>query len=76
MIEQIAVIVRERMGEDATGHDWWHVDRVRTMALRIADKEGGGSPGRTIPLRDQRSKQCCRLFEPTSRSSDSEVRKI
>lgn len=46
MIKKVAAIVRERMGEDVTGHDWWHIERVRTMALRIADDEG--SVDRTV----------------------------
>lgn len=32
--------VRERMHGEGTGHDWWHVDRVRRMALRLARDEG------------------------------------
>ncbi|WP_213526138.1 HD domain-containing protein [Paenibacillus sp. J31TS4] len=30
---------RERLGGDTSGHDWWHVDRVRRMALRLAREE-------------------------------------
>jgi len=26
---------------DYTGHDWWHVNRVRNLALKLAEKEGG-----------------------------------
>ncbi len=26
---------------DASGHDWWHIARVRGLALKIASKEGG-----------------------------------
>lgn len=26
---------------DYTGHDWWHVNRVRNLGLKIAEKEGG-----------------------------------
>jgi len=33
--------VRERMKADATGHDWWHVDRVRRTARSICESEGG-----------------------------------
>lgn len=33
--------VRKQMQADATGHDWWHVDRVRRTALRICETEGG-----------------------------------
>jgi uncharacterized protein len=32
--------VRERMAGDASGHDWWHVERVRALARRIAREEG------------------------------------
>jgi uncharacterized protein len=32
--------VRERMHGEGTGHDWWHVDRVRRTALRLARDEG------------------------------------
>lgn len=32
--------VRELFREDATGHDWNHVDRVRRLALTIAKAEG------------------------------------
>lgn len=31
---------RERMHGDGSGHDWWHVDRVRRTALRLARIEG------------------------------------
>lgn len=33
--------VAAQLGDDATGHDIWHVLRVRDNALRIADAEGG-----------------------------------
>jgi len=32
--------VREAMSGEGTGHDWWHVHRVRRMALRLARDEG------------------------------------
>ncbi|WP_349305562.1 HD domain-containing protein [Bacillus sp. FJAT-49736] len=34
--------VRKEMGEDSTGHDWYHVDRVRNLSLYIAKCEGKG----------------------------------
>lgn len=35
--------VREKMHGEGTGHDWWHVDRVRRVALRLAREEGAGA---------------------------------
>jgi uncharacterized protein len=32
--------VRSLMEGEGTGHDWWHVDRVRRSALAIAEHEG------------------------------------
>jgi uncharacterized protein len=33
--------VRKEMGKDSSGHDWWHIHRVRNLALKIAETEGG-----------------------------------
>lgn len=30
---------KDELGNDITGHDWWHVHRVTTMAKRLAQKE-------------------------------------
>jgi uncharacterized protein len=32
--------VREELSGDASGHDWWHVDRVRVLAKRLGREEG------------------------------------
>lgn len=32
--------IRHRFSEEGSGHDWWHIDRVRRMALHIARGEG------------------------------------
>lgn len=32
--------VRRLMEEDSSGHDWWHIDRVRRNALKVARDEG------------------------------------
>ena len=40
ILRRTEAFVRERMHGEGTGHDWWHVDRVRRMALRLAREEG------------------------------------
>ena len=44
LIKQTAAYVRNELGEDATGHDWYHVDRVRRAALHICNQEQAGDP--------------------------------
>ncbi|WP_077215382.1 HD domain-containing protein [Bacillus dakarensis] len=44
IIEATEKFVQEVLGQDSTGHDWYHIDRVRKAALYIAEKEGKGSP--------------------------------
>jgi uncharacterized protein len=33
--------VRNVFDQEGSGHDWFHIDRVRNMALKISKKEGG-----------------------------------
>lgn len=33
-------MLRERLGGDSSGHDWWHIHRVRNNAVTIAKVEG------------------------------------
>jgi len=40
-ISTIEQQVKEHMQHDTTGHDWWHVDRVRRTALQICESEQG-----------------------------------
>jgi uncharacterized protein len=35
-----AAFVRDHLAGDSSGHDWWHIDRVRSTALAIAREEG------------------------------------
>ena len=40
IIERTADFVRDRLTGDATGHDWWHIERVRVLARRLCLEEG------------------------------------
>lgn len=42
MINKTESFVKEVLGEDSTGHDWYHIERVRKNALYIAEKENNG----------------------------------
>ncbi len=44
IIAHAEIFVRQELGEDATGHDWFHVDRVRRNALHISKEELTGDP--------------------------------
>ncbi len=39
LIEQVSEEMKRRLAKDSTGHDWWHIDRVRNLAKRIAQAE-------------------------------------
>lgn len=43
-MEQTERFVRNELGEDATGHDWFHIERVRRNALHISKHEKIGDP--------------------------------
>ena len=40
IIRRTADHVRRELSGDATGHDWWHIQRVRVLALRLGREEG------------------------------------
>jgi uncharacterized protein len=40
VLEQTAEHVRQLLAGDSSGHDWWHIERVRAMALAIGRGEG------------------------------------
>jgi uncharacterized protein len=44
LIQKAEAFVKKQMGNDATGHDWFHVDRVRRNALAICKQENSGDP--------------------------------
>ncbi len=39
-VARITEHVRKRFTGEGTGHDWWHIERVRRLALRIGEEEG------------------------------------
>lgn len=39
IIENAIQYVKHELGEDASGHDWWHIYRVWNMAKFLAEKE-------------------------------------
>ncbi|KAB2338200.1 HD domain-containing protein [Cytobacillus depressus] len=43
VIQTTEDFVRNLLGEDSTGHDWFHIERVRRNALYICEKEGKGN---------------------------------
>lgn len=40
LIDDAELFVKNILGSDGSGHDWWHIHRVRTTALLIAKAEG------------------------------------
>lgn len=40
MIEKAESFVQQQLEHDHSGHDWFHIDRVRKLALEIAAREG------------------------------------
>ncbi|MFA8301287.1 MAG: HD domain-containing protein [Hyphomicrobiales bacterium] len=39
VLQQVATFVKEKLMGEGTGHDWYHIDRVRQLSLYIAQKE-------------------------------------
>ena len=40
IIQKTELFIESRFRSEGSGHDWFHVDRVRKMALRIGELEG------------------------------------
>lgn len=40
IIDQTITFVKEKLKDDASGHDWWHIYRVHQLAKYIAKQEG------------------------------------
>ncbi len=41
ILDETENFVKKLFENEGTGHDWWHIFRVRNLALKIAEKEGG-----------------------------------
>ncbi len=39
IIQSIEKLICTKLSKDSSGHDWWHILRVRNLALHIAEKE-------------------------------------
>lgn len=39
-LEKTELMVRAKLEADSSGHDWWHINRVRNLAKRLAIEEG------------------------------------
>lgn len=39
IISLAEIYVKVELGSDTSGHDWWHIDRVRNLAIAIAQTE-------------------------------------
>ena len=40
-LEATEKYIQNQFENEGSGHDWWHIFRVRNLALKIAEKEGG-----------------------------------
>ena len=40
-LKETKTFIQKRFEKEGSGHDWWHIYRVKNLALKIAEKEGG-----------------------------------
>jgi uncharacterized protein len=40
ILQKAEKLVYDKLHTDTSGHDWWHVVRVRNLARELAEKEG------------------------------------
>lgn len=40
LLERTEQFVKQKLSGEGSGHDWWHIARVRSLALYIAENEG------------------------------------
>ncbi len=41
LISATEIFIKQHFATDSSGHDWFHIDRVRNMAMKIAATESG-----------------------------------
>ncbi len=41
LLSKTETYIRDYFEHEGSGHDWWHISRVKNLALKIADSEGG-----------------------------------
>ncbi|WP_346856421.1 HD domain-containing protein [uncultured Draconibacterium sp.] len=41
LLSQTENYIKDYFENEGSGHDWWHIHRVRNLALKIAESEGG-----------------------------------
>ncbi len=41
VISETEKFIKNYFTDEFTGHDWWHIYRVRNLAIKIATEEGG-----------------------------------
>ena len=41
LLKETEVFVKSILDGDSSGHDWWHIFRVRALAAQIGQAEGG-----------------------------------
>ena len=43
ILQEVATYVERKLSGEGSGHDWWHIVRVRKLAEKLARAEGGDS---------------------------------
>ena len=41
ILRKTEVFIHDQFNNEGSGHDWWHIHRVRNLALFLAEKENG-----------------------------------
>jgi uncharacterized protein len=41
LVTQTENYIKEVFADEGTGHDWWHIHRVRNLSMKLSEAEGG-----------------------------------